>query len=319
MSLQWKVDECAVYFDRLHLRGWCWHPAQPIVGLEVIFPAANATVAIEGLTHPSPDVAAAVHPAAHHCRFDAWLPAPREALGRDFSLRFTLADGAMLLRESAFANAFADDPFFLGWERFLAHLRAMPSGAVLEMGSRARSAITHRHRIPPQLDYVGLDLLPGPNVDIVGDAHELRALFGAQRFVAAFSLSVFEHLAMPWKVALELNHVLAPGGLVYTSTHQTWPMHEEPWDFWRFSRHSWQTIFHPVAGFEVLETAVGEPARIHATRTSPATRDLPDNPAWLGSACLARKTAETALTWPVSLQDAARGNYPAGELAAPPN
>lgn len=317
MSLAWKVDECAAYFDRLRLRGWCWHHGARIVHVAAVFPSPTPAVPLASFGLPSADVAAAVDPAATHCRFEEWVSAPPAALGRDFALHFTLADGTTLVGESVITNATHDDPYFLCWEHFLTAINGCPRGAILEIGSRARSALTHRDRIPAHLSYVGLDILAGPNVDVVGDAHRLVELFGRTRFVAAFSLSVFEHLAMPWSVALELNRVLAPGGLVYTATHQTWPLHEEPWDFWRFSRHSWQTLFNPATGFEVVEVAAGEPARVHACRTSPATRGLPDCPAYLGSACIARKISETTLSWPVSLEIAARGNYPGGELATP--
>lgn len=164
-----------------------------------------------------------------------------------------------------------------------------------------------------------MDILAGPNVDIVGDAHELERMFGRNRFVAAFSRSVFEHLAMPWKVAIELNHVLVPGGLLYNGTHQTWPLHEQPWDFWRFSQHSWSTLFNAATGFEVVEAVCGEPARIHPYRSNPATRSLPDCPAYLGSASIVRKVAGTALAWPVTLKTAAIDCYPRGELSQPPS
>jgi hypothetical protein len=124
---------------------------------------------------------------------------------------------------------------------------------------------------------------------------------------------------MPWKVALELNRVLAPDGIVYTSTHQTWAVHEEPWDFWRYSKYSWPALFNAATGFEIVEAVHGEPARIHACRTSPVTRSLPDSPAWLGSASIVRKIGETSLAWPVPLSAATAAMYPAGELAAPPS
>jgi hypothetical protein len=317
MPLAWKVDECSAYFDRLHLRGWCFQSSPAVVALSAEWRGLNLSVPLPGCTLPSPDVAATVDPAATHCRFEAWLEVPAEALGRDFILRCTFADGSTAETASVIGNACAKDPYYACWGHFVEHLRHAGAGTVLEIGSRARSGLTYREFLPKHLDYVGLDLLPGPNVDVVGDAHELERLFGRGRFVAAFSLSVFEHLAMPWKVVLELNRVLAPGGLVFTSTHQTWPLHEEPWDFWRFSRYSWQPLFNPATGFEVLEAVQGEPARVHALRAHAATRKLAETPAFLGSAAIARKTGETELAWPVSLETAAHGRYPAGETAAP--
>ena len=317
-SVLWKIDECAVYFDRLHLRGWCHHPAQSIQRVELVYPHVALALPVASFGQPSPDVAAGLGAGAAHARFDEWITAPAEVLGHDFILRFILSDGSVALGEDALTNAAWGDPYFQSWENFIAHLGTFERGSVLEIGSRARSAITRSHRIPPQLTYLGLDILPGPNVDLVGDAHELSAVLGDRKFVAIFSTSVFEHLLMPWKVALEMNRVLEPGGIVYTSTHQTWPVHEEPWDFWRFSRHAWQALFNAATGFEIIEAVVGEPGRIHACRTSTVTRDMPSSPAYLGSAALVRKISDTALTWPVPVSTATATMYPAGELTVAP-
>ncbi|MEY2880347.1 MAG: hypothetical protein RLZZ15_2727 [Verrucomicrobiota bacterium] len=318
MKLHWKIDECSLYFGRLHLRGWCHHVDAAIVRVEILLAENTHAVALASFGQPSADVAAGLGPTAARARFDEWVEAPEEMLGRPFALRFWFADGSSALGEDALTNAAWGDPYFQGWENFLLMLDAFPSGAVLEIGSRARSAITRRGRIPARLDYVGLDILAGPNVDVVGDAHELARLFAGRKFVAAFSTSVFEHLAMPWKVAVDLNRVLAPGGLVYTATHQTWPIHEEPWDFWRFSKYSWTTLFNAATGFEIVEAVHGEPGRVHACRASPVTRDMPDSLVWLGSSSIVRKISETTLDWSVPLPVATTGRYPAGELSAPP-
>src|ERR1043165_6505721 len=71
----------------------------------------------------------------------------------------------------------------------------------------------------------------------VGDAHELSKFFGTE-FDAVFSLAVFEHFAMPWVVAAEINKVLKIGGLTFHSTHFAFPLHERPWDFWRYTGQS---------------------------------------------------------------------------------
>lgn len=318
MSLTWKIDECAEYYGGIVLRGWCHHAPQRIIAVSAVFPGEPTVVPVGSFGRPSPDVAALLGESAANCRFDEWLPVPAEAIGRDFYLRFFFDDETTLLSGSALVNATNGDPYDFCWPRFLKHLEAVPGGTVLEIGSRARSAVTRRAQIPPQHSYLGLDILPGPNVDVVGDAHELEALLGRGRFVAAFSFSVFEHLAMPWKVALELNHVLAPGGLVYTSTHQTWPLHEEPWDFWRFSQSSWRALFNPATGYEIVEAVCGEPARIHACRAQPNTRGMHLCPAYLGSASIVRKIAETTLSWPVPRDVATAGMYPPGELSEEP-
>lgn len=317
-NLHWKIDECAVYFDRMRVRGWCFHPAKPIAAVAIRFDAPGEILPLRSFGTSSPDIAAVFgSEAGRAARFDEWVSGSA-FLGTPFSLIVTYADGSGEIGVDGLTNAAWGDPYFQSWENFIAALGKFEGGTVLEIGSRARSGISRKHRIPSQLDYIGLDILAGPNVDIVGDAHELNTLFPKQKFVAAFSTSVFEHLLMPWKVTVELNHVLHPGAIVYTSTHQTWPIHEEPWDFWRYSRYSWDGIFNPPTGFEILEAVMGEPARVHPFRTSEVTRDMPGSPAFLGSACLAKKVSTATVDWPNPRSFGFRGMYPAGELSASP-
>lgn len=314
-ALLWKVDECSVYFDRLHLRGWCFVQGAEIASVAALFPGRSEPAPLRSYGLPSPDVATAVDPHAVRCRFDDWVPLPPAG---DFVLRAELASGAVLHTSSIYANARFGDPSYVCWDHFFDALQTFDSGEVLELGARARSGVTRRHLVPAKLRYVGFDILAGPNVDIVGDAHELSAVVGRQRFVAAMSFSVFEHLAMPWKVALELNRALVPGGLVFVNTLQTWPVHEAPWDFWRYTVYAWPTLFNAATGFEIVEAAQGEPARIHPLWDAPAVREMPEHPAYLVSNVIARKIAETTLDWPVPTAVAVTGSYPPGETPRPP-
>ena len=180
--------------------------------------------------------------------------------------------------------------------RFIAAVAAEP-GRLVEIGSRSRSGNSYRGLFPGDLDYVGLDVTDGPNVDLVGDAHHLRRhLAGGVRY--AFSISVFEHLLMPWKVAIELGHVLAVGGLAFIQSHAAWPLHEEPWDFWRFSRESWHGLFNVHTGFEIVEAGYDLPAAIVPRHLVQApVIGLERQPTYLLSACLARKIADPKVAW----------------------
>jgi hypothetical protein len=317
MSLHWNVDSYSIHFDRIHLRGWAHNLPDPIAKVEAVFPEPIGTIVFSSFGKVSSvDLVAMLGASASACRFDEWVTVPRELANSDFSLTFTLANGVVISTGLVHQVAEFHDPFHACWRRFLEMLYAMPPGVVLEIGSRARSGIT-RKEVVGHHDYVGMDILPGPNVDLVGDAHELSQIFAGRKFVAAFSFSVFEHLVMPWKVALELNSVLGDGGLIFTQTHQTWPMHEEPWDFWRFSQHSWRALFNSSTGYEIIETAAGDYAEIYPCRPTRITRDLPQQSAYLGSACIAKKQSDSVLSWPVPTQVAARDMYPKGESAQP--
>jgi len=84
-------------------------------------------------------------------------------------------------------------------------------------------------------DYVGFDLYPGENVDIVGDAHRLSTYFDAEEFDLVFSSAMFEHFAMPWVVVEEIAKVLKVGGHAFVETHFSFTAHERPWNFFQFS------------------------------------------------------------------------------------
>lgn len=172
---------------------------------------------------------------------------------------------------------------------------------VLELGSRDRrdtrsawGSIRDRAR-----SYVGLDILPGANVDITGDAHKLSSLFPDRRFDLIYSQFVFEHLAMPWLAAVEINKVLRLGGLAHLVSNQSIGMHDLPWDFFRFSDSAWKALFNASTGFEILGVAMGEPVRLSPLRYHQGFIDHEGGAGYQASAVFVRKLSETQLRWPV--------------------
>src|SRR5476649_1142182 len=93
MAFHWKVDECTARLDRVHLRGWCFDSAAPIVAVEALFLDGEQPTRLASFGLPSPDLVAALQPDAHHARFDEWLPLPETQRGKNFKLRFRFADG----------------------------------------------------------------------------------------------------------------------------------------------------------------------------------------------------------------------------------
>ena len=60
--------------------------------------------------------------------------------------------------------------------------------------------------------------------------------------------------------------MLRRGGLVFVQTHQTFPLHAHPHDYWRFSTEALRLIFDD-AGLETVDAAYEFRARILAART----------------------------------------------------
>ncbi|MEZ2320201.1 MAG: class I SAM-dependent methyltransferase [Microcoleus sp.] len=179
---------------------------------------------------------------------------------------------------------------------------------VLEIGSRIVSpgTVSHRQLLSGAASYTGFDYYPDTNTDVVGDAHKLSQYFPNRRFDAVFSMSVLEHLAMPWVAAMEINKVLEIGGFTFHHTHFSWPSHEIPWDFWRFTDEGLKALFTPALGFEVIKAAFHEPMRLHFDHLRPSQERFPVTPVFGGVVILAKKVAEInceKFRWDVTLED----------------
>jgi len=111
---------------------------------------------------------------------------------------------------------------------------------------------------------------------------------------------------MPWVVAAEINKVLKIGGLTFHSTHFAFPVHERPWDFWRYTDQALRILFSPPLGFEVIKCAFDTPARMHPDRPRPELMHLPLEPVWVGVSVFARKTSHidpSKFIWSASVRD----------------
>ena len=119
--------------------------------------------------------------------------------------------------------------------------------SVLEVGTRrsASDRATHqKDSFPwvPDEDYIRLDIRDGIDVDMIGDLHALPEDWTA-RFECVIADAVFEHLERPWIAAREVARVLAPGASFLVVTHQCYPIHGHPNDFFRFSKEALRLIF----------------------------------------------------------------------------
>lgn len=137
------------------------------------------------------------------------------------------------------------------WPLYLKQLCDKEGFEVLEIGSRMVTGDYFRGYFE-LANYTGFDYYPGDNVDVVGDAHKLSTYFD-KKFDLIFSSAVFEHLAMPWMVSLEVIKLLKPGGYVFVETHYAQGSHERPWDFFRFSENGLDVLFSEKFGMKCVK------------------------------------------------------------------
>ena len=301
-----NIDRFAKFYDYLVIEGWFHGQRHDLIGLEVR--AKSLLLGCGGVQLPSPDLCTL--PPNRRFRVSLLLGgAPVSAI----ELHFRLTDGSVLkLDYEQILAACSSRPASANpaYEALLKILKDPAYGAVLEIGSRARSGISRRHLLEGKR-YVGLDILHGVNVDVVCDAHAI--CFSQGSFDAVFAIATFEHLLMPWKVALEINRVLRGGGIAFLHTHQALGLHDLPWDFWRYSASAWHALFNRATGFEVLITHMGDPMHLvpffYWDHWEGAERSV----GFATSSVLVRKVSEPRVRWDATPQEA----LPAGFASYP--
>lgn len=135
---------------------------------------------------------------------------------------------------------------------------------LVEIGARAapgQEDIADVRGIFGAATHIGCDIQPGPGVDRIEDVHDLSFPDGSVGTVLAFE--TLEHVADPIRAMEEIHRVLRPGGLVAISSVMFFPIHEHPWDFWRFTPEGFERLLAPfesrlvmAVGWELMPESV---------------------------------------------------------------
>lgn len=302
------VERNSTFQGSVHVAGYVFCEALPVVAISLVLPDGRK-LPVSRMGLPSPDLARRYGRIAVSCRFDErFLVGLETSQMLSAAIEIGFADGSSHVRPLASGDP--NDETFPLIDRFFNEVRSHPTGHLLEIGSRNRTGTMWRKGLPPSWRYTGFDILEGENVDIVGDAHEASRFLPRQTFDAVMSFAVFEHLLMPWKAVIEMNRVLRKGAIGLILAPQTWSLHEEPCDYFRFSSHAWKALLNRATGFEIIHAIDGARAFIVARVHNAATEFGEANTGALMSGVLFRKTGETTLDWPVSMTDIADDLYP---------
>ena len=158
---------------------------------------------------------------------------------------------------------------------FLKIAQAKENPRVLELGTRrvnSCASTIRKHWVPNASEYIGTDFQEGLDVDIVSDIHSLSDTFGKNSFDVLISCSVYEHVRNPWIATAEISKIMRPKGIVFTSTHNTFPIHAHPYDYWRYTRESLNVLFGEELKFNCLQTEYQYPCSI-VSKDDPAIAD----------------------------------------------
>jgi len=123
--------------------------------------------------------------------------------------------------------------------------RFMPSvsGPVLEIGSKDYGSTASFREFYSGREYIGIDMEPGKNVDLVVDLTKGTAGLQKDHFALGICCSVLEHVRKPWVFAEHLTTVVRTGGALYMSVPWVWRYHAYPDDYFRFSWRGVMELF----------------------------------------------------------------------------
>jgi SAM-dependent methyltransferase len=105
---------------------------------------------------------------------------------------------------------------------------------ILDLGSQDVNGSYRSLFTEPNWDYVGLDMDPGKNVDIVLRTPYVWKEIPSNSADVLISGQAFEHIQYFWITMLEVARILKPGGICCILAPSSGPEHRYPMDCWRF-------------------------------------------------------------------------------------
>jgi SAM-dependent methyltransferase len=107
---------------------------------------------------------------------------------------------------------------------------------------------------PYVTEHIGIDheatLHDKSKIDLFGTAYQIPV--DDNTFDSAICTAVLEHLEEPELALQECYRILKLGGVAIYSVPFIWHLHEEPRDFYRFTKYGLKYLFEKV-GFEIIE------------------------------------------------------------------
>jgi SAM-dependent methyltransferase len=157
------------------------------------------------------------------------VSAPPQAGGQACLTGNVLASGAM-------------NSFLHGMARAVAETFVLP-GPILEIGSyqvQGQEDIGDLRPLFPGREYLGVDMRPGPGVDLVANVEKLPQPDASVGTVLA--LSTFEHVPHFWRGFEEIRRVLRPDGALLVACPFYFHIHSYPSDYWRFTPEAFKLL-----------------------------------------------------------------------------
>lgn len=150
---------------------------------------------------------------------------------------------------------------------FMERAKALKAPRIIELGTRRSLPNVSTRKdawFPHASAYISSDIEPGVDVDLIADVHRLTQVTGEEAFDIVWTEAGFEHFKYPHLAAHEIMKALRIGGLIFVQTHQTFPIHAVPYDYFRFSKDALRSLFGTKMGVVVHAVGYASPAAIYS-------------------------------------------------------
>ena len=97
----------------------------------------------------------------------------------------------------------------------------------------------------PGRQYVGADMREGPGVDMILNLHDVALPDATAGTVLC--LDTLEHVEYPHRAVQEIHRILKPEGIAVLTSVMDFPIHDYPYDYWRFTPEAFRSLLKPFA------------------------------------------------------------------------
>jgi len=94
----------------------------------------------------------------------------------------------------------------------------------------------------PGKQYFGCDMRKGAGVDLILNLHDIDLPACCAKTVLCFD--TLEHVEYPRKAIEEMHRILSPDGILIISSLMNFPIHNHPYDYWRFTPQGFKSLLN---------------------------------------------------------------------------
>jgi SAM-dependent methyltransferase len=95
----------------------------------------------------------------------------------------------------------------------------------------------------PGKEYVGADMRQGIGVDQILNLHRID--LPSESVGTIICVDTLEHVEYPHRALEEIHRVLKPDGIALICSVMDYPIHDYPYDYWRFTPEAFKSLLKP--------------------------------------------------------------------------